>query len=155
MMIVGPTWSYHSRYLQDYFDLVPDADGRQHLRNDYAPPPAESAQRAVCGALAPGGALPFHQSRHHKGMPARAENPPAIDLFASWTAGTVCRPCLMNEEERAIAHWHALGGTHPADSLPGPADAPQHTDPPSHAEPTRPGPDRLSSFRRARRRRRP
>jgi len=84
-VVAGPYSSMHCSRLQDEYYLRPEpSSGVRHLTTGTA--------AGLCGRAAGGDELPFH--RPHWLVDAGPE-PPEIDLFADWAAGTVCRDCLL------------------------------------------------------------
>jgi hypothetical protein len=98
-LVLGPMSYGHARQLQEEYELAPDGAGLRHLRPADPGDRADAPPTAVCGLPASGPALPFHCQPWCFELPDvdDAPEPPRIDLFASWTDGTVCRACLVSQ----------------------------------------------------------
>jgi hypothetical protein len=97
-VVLGPLSPHHRRRLQERFELVPDDGAVRHLRPvdvrvwPDGPPPVAAA----CGRPVPGEPLPFNAPWRSDGS-IGYEDVPAVDLYADWARGNVCRECLASQ----------------------------------------------------------
>ena len=90
-VVLGPMSPHHVYALQERFEVVPDGAGVRHLRRA-CPEEAD----AVCGRAVSGEPLPFHTPFLSDGR-IGYEDVPGTDLYAGWSAGDVCRECLVSQ----------------------------------------------------------
>jgi hypothetical protein len=96
--IIGPHGSGNIHELQWNCELVLQG-GRHHLVPAFRP---DDVDHTFCGEAVTGASVPFHNFRRMPGDDT--PEPESRDLHAEWSAGQVCRACLLHP--LALNHGH-------------------------------------------------